>query len=78
MAVHDGLMGEPEGAHTVVLISDTRWVVRCGAPRKLAPIRLTQGVDKVLRDAVELPLPGGVQERPSGASVGAKPVARRP
>lgn len=49
MALHDGV------GHTVVLVGDARWVVRCGSSRRLVPVRLQAGVDKVLRDAAELP-----------------------
>lgn len=61
MALHDGV------GHTVVLVGEARWVVRCGSRRVLTPVALQAGVDKVLRNAAELP-PNPVPP---------KPVARR-
>jgi len=49
MALHDGV------GHTVVLVGEARWVVRCGHARVLAPVRLQAGLDKVLRDAAQNP-----------------------
>ena len=58
MALHDGV------GHTVVLVGDARWVVRCGNARTLHPVKLQAGPDKVLRDAGELAPPVPVPRKP--------------